>query len=399
MKYDIYLNETLVGYLYVDKKNGELFSFQYEREYLDSVNFINIDPNLRIGASRQFPIGKAMFGFLEDMTPDRWGKTLLKRKLGQAITESDFLTGVNDVLRMGAIRIFESGLPLAENNGVPTVKNLSELQGLTGKVGDFNADLRGLFDPGSPLGGARPKAGIIKGNELYIAKFPKSDDELNVEGWEQTYLDLFNRCDFAIKSMNSELKKVGDLKHPLLIMKRFDRSGNIRIPYLSAMTALNYKDGSGGGSYLELSEFIMSNGIKSDSLELWKRMMFNILLNNRDDHLRNHGFLYEDGVWRLSPVFDINPTIDKSYHELSTDGSSHAPDLDYALELSEYFGFEDLCMSIDWLNKSIATLQSHFRATAKRNGIKESEIEMVYSHLVLSSVQPNFSNKPSGLGG
>ena len=276
------------------------------------------------------------------------------------------------------LRFYDKTGPLSQSSNIPTLKNIRELQNLVSKADDLTADLTELFDPGSPLGGARPKAGIMDQGLLKIAKFPKNDDNYNVEAWEKTMLDLASQLDINVPK--AEVMYTPLSKYAVLILERFDRTDGQRQPYLSAMSALQASDNDGTGSYIEIIDFISQFGEIEDAKELWKRMVFGMLVNNYDDHLRNHGFLREGDRWRLSPAFDINPSTDTSHHQLSIDGNSHEPDIDLALELSEYF-YLSTAEAHDWLSRAVMFLSTQLETIAKRNKIAAAEITAISKQL------------------
>jgi len=370
--------DLLVGYLGAAKERKLIINFQYAAEFLNSSVFFNISPELYETPSIQYPNPKNLFGFMEDSMPDRWGRSLIKRKLGRPIDDLDALLEIDNFARMGALRFYDENGPLSQNSNIPTLKNIQELQNLINKTDDLTADLTELFDPGSPLGGARPKAGIMDHGTLKLAKFPKKDDIYNVEAWEKTLLDLASKLDITVpesKLLYTPLSKFG-----VLILDRFDRTNGNRKPYLSAMSALQASDNEQTGSYLDIIEFISQEGEIDDAQELWKRMVFGMLTNNYDDHLRNHGFLREDKSWRLSPAFDINPSIDTRHHQLSIDGNSHEADIDLALSLSNNF-YLDIDEAKGWLLRAHTVLTTQLITVAKKNGITSSEITSINKQL------------------
>ena len=370
--------DTLVGYLGAAKERKLIINFQYAPEFLSSSLFFNISPELYETPSVQYPNPKNLFGFMEDSMPDRWGRSLIKRKLGRPIDDLDALLEIDDFARMGALRFYDEKGALSQSSNIPTLKNIQELQSLINKTDDLTADLTELFDPGSPLGGARPKAGIMDHGTLKLAKFPKKDDLYNVEAWEKTLLDLASKLDITVpksKILYTPLSKFG-----VLIIERFDRKNGNRKPYLSAMSALQATDNEQTGSYLDIVEFISQKGEIKDAQELLKRMVFGMLTNNYDDHLRNHGFLRENKSWRLSPAFDINPSIESKYHQLSIDGESHDPNIDLALSLAGNFYLETDDAK-NWLVRAQTVLTTDLTKTAKKNGITASEITAINKQL------------------
>ncbi|MFW5451637.1 MAG: type II toxin-antitoxin system HipA family toxin [Methylophagaceae bacterium] len=385
--FDVVLNllgeDILVGQLGAANERKLVVSFQYNPAFLAGENFFNISPELYEVPTIQYPHPKVLFGFMEDSMPNRWGKALIKRKLGRPIDDLDALLEIDDFARMGALRFYGKTGPLSQSSNIPTLKNIRELQNLVSKADDLTADLTELFDPGSPLGGARPKAGIMDQGLLKIAKFPKNDDNYNVEAWEKTMLDLASQLDINVPK--AEVMYTPLSKYAVLILERFDRKDGQRQPYLSAMSALQASDNDGAGSYIEIIDFISQFGEIEDANELWKRMVFGMLVNNYDDHLRNHGFLRKGERWRLSPAFDINPSTDTNHHQLSIDGSSHDPDISLAIELSGHF-YLSAEAADDWLSRAVTLLSTQLEPIAKQNKIAAAEITAIskqlnYQHL------------------
>ena len=337
-----------------------------------------------------------MFGAIGDSAPDRWGRALMRRKerrradrekqAPRTLFEIDYLLLVDDQTRAGAVRFkAEEGGPfLRESDGgrVPTLVELPKLLSAAQHVIDedeTDEDLRLLLAPGSSLGGARPKASVReKDGRLAIAKFPRKDDEVNSVLWEAVVLNLAEKSGINVAS--GRVEKIG--KKPVLILQRFDRKDAQRIPFLSAMSMLGAKDNQ-PRSYLEIVDVLRRYGAAPmrDMEALWRRIVFNIMISNTDDHLRNHGFLYEGpNGWRLSPAYDLNPVpVDIKPRVLSTsinedDGTAS---LDLAMEVAEYFELEASAA------RKIATqtgrAASKWRLVAKQMGIKDVEIDRMAS--------------------
>jgi len=244
---------------------------------------------------------------------------------------------------------------------------------------ETDEDLRLLIAPGSSLGGARPKASLREKNgRLAIAKFPRKDDDISTVLWESVALQLAAKA--GIKVPEGRVEKI--VKKPVLIVDRFDRAGTRRIPFLSAMSMLAAKDNE-TRSYLELADALRRYGAAPrDDLEaLWRRIVFNILISNTDDHLRNHGFLYvgDDG-WRLSPAYDLNPVpLDVKPRVLTTaineaDGTAS---LELALSVAGYFDIDDA--RAQKIAKEVGQAVTRWRSVAAKMGIKDSEIDRMAS--------------------
>lgn len=335
-------------------KGRERVSFEYSRDWLNDQDSFAITPALPLTRGSYVPeVGQDMIAALGDTSPDTWGRTVMRRVEGRqarsegrkpaTLQESDYLIGVNDETRLGALR-FKVGdeYQAVRGMGVPAIISLGDLLAAAQRVlagTETNEDLLILFSQGSSLGGARPKASIFdQHNRLSVAKFPKESDEYSVERWEAITLDMARAS--GIKTADYTLENVGG--RPVILSHRFDRKGADRIPFASAMALLNGVDGE-SYSYLDLVDFIASESRspESDWAELFRRVAFTILVTNTDDHMRNHGFLRRSGGWELSPAYDINPTpsaprILKSY--VSEDDADASIDLlresakDYLIE-------------------------------------------------------------------
>ena len=315
------LNGTphLVGRLWAHtRRNRESATFEYASSWLENAEHFALEPALQLGqgAFHTTP-EKALFGSIGDSAPDRWGRVLMRRaergraeKAGtspRTLREIDYLLAVDDEARQGALRFAQSeeGPFLADHQSVTRIPPLIALPRLLAASeriddDDDDDDLRLLLAPGSSLGGARPKASVRDQDEsLAIAKFPHKDDEFNTVAWEAVALGLAAKA--GIQTASSRLEQISG--KPVLLLRRFDRDGTIRIPFLSAMSMLGANDNE-THSYLEMVDALRQSGARSrdDMRELWRRIVFTVLISNVDDHMRNHGFLYagSDG-WVLIP--------------------------------------------------------------------------------------------------
>lgn len=245
------------------------------------------------------------------------------------------------------------------------------------------SDLCLLLAPGSSVGGARPKANVIdESGNLCIAKFPKKDDYSNNVVWESIALTLAKSC--GLNTQEWSLKKVAD--KDIIIIKRFDRKPqNKRIHFLSAMSMLNAIDNDTAiNSYLDIADAIRQYGAtpQEDLLELWKRIVFSILISNTDDHLRNHGFLYvNEKGWKLSPLYDVNPSSDNK-RVLSTyiTENDNSQSIDLAMKVCEYFG-----VKLNDAKTMVSNMRTHVSAwniVAQKHGLKKREIEMMESAFI-----------------
>lgn len=349
--------DVLAGTLYAHRRRAtESASFAYDSSYLAHPGAYALDPLLPLTTgAHQTGAGRALFGAFSDCAPDRWGRTLVKRREaaiareeGRAVRslgEVDYLLGVRDDLRQGALRFRQDDGPfLAEDDkGVPALTDLPALLDLAAKAESDTADLselQRLVHVGSSLGGARPKAHVLGATgRIAIAKFPSSNDGMGaVTAWEKVALDLAAAAGVIVP----ESQLVDLAGRSVLIVERFDRTaGGQRIGYASAMTMLEASNGD-QRSYLEIAETIetTSRRATAELRQLWRRIVFSVLISNTDDHLRNHGFLHERGEsWRLSPAFDLNPNPDPGVKHLNTaidDGDTTAS-TELALDVAAHF--------------------------------------------------------------
>jgi serine/threonine-protein kinase HipA len=358
-----------LGLLHVQRGAGrEVFEFEFDTEALThpEVVGLQLDPRLGLFMGRQHPPqGHETFGVFTDASPDRWGRMLMQRRLerekraGTApksarLYESDYLLGVHDAYRVGALRfrLNDTGdfLDNRHDDAAPPFVQLRALEAAslalerdednTAEAG--NDWLRMLIAPGGSLGGARPKASVVDPDgDLWIAKFPSVRDEHDVGGWELVVQTLARGCGLRVPE---SLARCFANPHHTFLVKRFDRTAvGRRLHFASAMTLTGRKDGddaSIGASYLELARVLIDHGAQTDAdlRELWSRVVFNMLISNTDDHLRNHGFLLVPGKgWRLSEAFDVNPAADSQGLRLNVSDADNAQDLDLALSVAPYF--------------------------------------------------------------
>ncbi len=347
-----------VGILYPSARRGnETATFVHHQSYLEDPQAHPLDPAMPLVAGHlPTPLGLTLFNALRDTSPDRWGRTLVTRLhrleaeqqgvTPRRLTEIDFLLGVRDDLRAGAIRFRgdPEGPFLADaDRGVPGLLELGALVAAADTIGSEDADItevRALVRAGSSLGGARPKAHVrLADGRLAIAKFPsRAHDTWDVMAWEKVALDVAALA--GVRTPPSELHTIDG--RSVLIIERFDRAGDgTRIGYRSALTMLEAREGE-TRSYLDIAEAIEEHSVcaSEDLAELWLRIVISILLSNTDDHLRNHAFLHAGrDTWRLSPAFDLNPDPSPGPLELSTaiDETSTEASVDLALSVAPAF--------------------------------------------------------------
>lgn len=388
----------LMGILAAQQAKGrKSFSFTYDREWLKRKERFLLDPDIQLFSGPQYPTEKEIFGIFLDSMPDTWGRTLLKRRAAQRAQENnetppvlydiDFLLGVYDKTRMGALR-FKLDLDgeFLDNdsyNPTPPWTSIRELQAAAHHIQDDQATeikkwLAVLMAPGSSLGGARPKANITDENgELWIAKFPSKNDTMDKGAWE--YLAHQLAVNAGIEMAPCELEKVNG-KYHTFFTKRFDRDSKDRLHFASAMTMTGNNEAvlkNEPASYLDIVEFMTAFGANVDQnlRQLWRRIVFSILISNTDDHLRNHGFMLSPNGWTLSPAYDLNPSIDKDGLALNIDENNNALDLKVVKSVGPYCRLSDVEMDkiINEVKKSVANWQT----VANKIGISRAEQELM----------------------
>lgn len=380
---------VLVGRLWTRIRGGrESASFEYAPDWLAQPGFA-IDPELPLTAGA-FHTERPLFNAFTDPAPDRWGQTLMRRserararaehRVPRTLMSVDFLTLVDDATRLGALRFLEAGADGFLTTGarpVPPLVQLGRLLGASNRIVDdeeTDDDLALLLAPGTSLGGARPKASILdRDKHLAIAKFPKRDDEWPITRWEAATLAMAR--DAGIDVPEHRLEVV--LKKPVLLSRRFDRSGEHRIPFMSALTALGAKDGE-SRSYLDIANVLRQIGSapKRDLEQLWRRMVFNILVSNTDDHLRNHAFLHDGDGWRLSPAYDLNPMpidVRPRVHALAIDAEDPSASLDRARSVARAFGLT--APASHAVISEVARSVRRWRTTAAAAGLSKAQLE------------------------
>ena len=395
---------TLMGILHsVQLRGKEVFSFEYNDAWLKSGSAQILDPDLQLYAGQQYlQEGKSNFGIFLDSSPDRWGRVLMERREGvlarknkrkpQTLFETDYLLGVYDGHRMGALRFKENEdgafLNDSKDMATPPWTSIRELEhaSLRLESDDANDDekikwLTMLMAPGSSLGGARPKASIADAKgQLWIAKFPSKNDKGDIGAWEMVVHELAEQAGLHVaESMTGTYYS----KQHTFLTKRFDRNAKgERTHFASAMTLLGHTDGTNfqsGVSYLDLVEFISRHGahVEKDLEELWRRIVFYICVSNTDDHLRNHGFLLTERGWVLSPAYDINPVETGTGLSLNISEKDNSLDLDLAREVAPYFRVSE--KKIKEIFKAVKKSVSEWPTLAGKYGISKSEREAMAS--------------------
>lgn len=385
---------TSVGQLRFTRVGPRQFStFSYAPVWIDNPRSFAIQPDFSLDAGPFHRSGQtgdmrdALPGVFADATPDSWGRRLLERAYGNGLSEFEYLTLSDDTCRQGATRFLDDKGEIIRGNGAKAVPRLVDLEAITAIARAYEQgkemyaeEMQALVGAGGS-GGARPKANVRDGDSLWLAKFTSVHDQQPIERVEVATLRLAETCGIRTPTTRLEL---ADTPFPVALIQRFDRRGATRIPYISARTALG-KTGAELGSYTEIVDFMRSYSSDpiADFRELYRRLIFTILVSNKDDHLKNHGFLYVGaGQWRLSPVFDVNPAPDRDPH-LETailEGGAHDRSIKLALEACEFFEIPE------------AEAQEVIRAMAHRisDGWREALRQVGVSGTLARAYEPAF---------
>ena len=388
-----------VGKLWARSRQGvESATFMYDADWLARADRFALEPALPLTAGpHHTPHGKALFGALGDSAPDRWGRELMRHSARRdaaansaprTLLEIDCLLRVSDFGRLGALRFAsDAGGPFLAPEDAAPIPPLVELPALLNASDEVlenpEADsLRILLAPGSSLGGARPKALVrdVDG-ELAIAKFPAHTDELSVVRWEAVALRLAEAAGITVPTRRLQTVH----RRAVLLVRRFDRGANGRIPFLSALAALSANDHETRG-YPEFADFLRQHGAKpkADFAALWRRIAFNVLISNTDDHLRNHGFLHGPRGWTLSPAYDLNPTpTHQKPRLLSTAIDFHdvTASLQLAFDVVPYFELSDAAARR--IATEVARATARWRQVAAELGVPSAEfprMESAFEH-------------------
>lgn len=377
-------------------RGAETVLFEYAPTWLNDPERFSLEPALTLTRGTFAPrAGLATFGSIGDSAPDTWGRRLMQRaerRLAErerrnvrTLLESDYLLGVADETRLGALRFRRVGEEVFQapiRSGVPALTELGRLLQITERIlrdEESDEDLQLIFAPGSSLGGARPKASVIdQHGHLSIAKFPNETDEYSMETWEVIALRLAARAGIATP-LHELLRIAGKA---VLLSRRFDRAATIRIPFLSAMAMVGAKDGE-RGSYPEIVDALARHGAqaKADAQALYRRVAFNVLISNVDDHLRNHGFLWLGKAgWSLAPAYDLNPMpTDLKARVLTTniDLEEGTCSVDLLESAAGFFGLS--LAQARAIIKEVAAATATWRTTAKEAGVRAAEISRMAS--------------------
>lgn len=395
---------ALMGELHCQQsRSGEIFSFNYDKAWLTGSETFAFDPDLALVAGHQYPAAdRASFGIFLDSSPDRWGRVLTQRRensrarqeqrRARTLTEWDFLLGVHDETRLGALRfrVPPDGafIDSDEHLAAPPITSLRELQAASLQFEqhineeehpEYERWLTQLFAPGTSLGGARPKASVRdeKGT-LCIAKFPSRQDTRDIGGWELVAHQLALKSGIVVP--NARPLRLQESPYTTFLVKRFDRTPlGRRLAFVSAMTLTQHKDGEPGASYLELVDLLQSRGADTaaDCEQLFRRVLFNILIHNTDDHLRNHGFFISEQGIRLSPSYDMNPSIDRTELTLAINEVETACDVAIAMDAYRDYGLT--AQQADRVLQQVQAAVHDWRSEAGRLHIPRAEQDLMAS--------------------
>src|SRR5260370_22142832 len=382
-------------------RSGEIFSFTYDEAWLAGPETFAFDPDLALVAGHQYPASdRGNFGIFLDSSPDRWGRVLMQRRensrarqeqrRARTLTEWDFLLGVHDETRLGALRFrvppdgpfIDSDEPLA----APPITSLRELQAASLQFEqhineeehpEYERWLTQLFAPGTSLGGARPKASVRdeKGT-LCIAKYPSRQDTRDIGGWELVAHQLAVRAGIIVPEARP--LRLQESPYTTFLVKRFDRTAHgRRLAFVSAMTLTQHKDGESGASYLELVDLLQSRGAdtNADCEQLFRRVLFNILIHNTDDHLRNHGFFIDEQGIRLSPAYDMNPSIDRTELTLAINEVETTCDVSIAMDAHRDYGLT--AQQADRVLQQVQTAINNWHEEANRFHVPKAEQDLM----------------------
>ena len=397
-----WLKDTqLVGELsYESLRGSDSYGFQFSNEWLKQHGNIFLSDDLNNYPGQQYTQpDRDIFGCFADALPDRWGRTLLLRREQieaeeehrpvRRLSSFDFLTGIDDYSRMGGFRFKETPdgefINTHESLRIPPLTSMRTLVAASEEIERSEEQnqlpdkrwIAQLVQPGSSLGGARPKASVIDTDgTLYVAKFPSRKDDYDVGLWEHFSHQLAAKA--GIDAATTKVIPANDKYHALL-SRRFDRTdNNRRIHFASAMTLLGLTDGDNattGHGYLDIVDFIVQGctQVEANLQELFRRVAFNVCIGNSDDHFRNHGFLLTAKGWTLAPAYDMNPTLNE-YQSLLISSSSNKADLSVLLAACEDYMLTRT--TAERIVAEVTAAVSDWRMIAQRIGIAKREQDM-----------------------
>jgi serine/threonine-protein kinase HipA len=393
---------VLMGELHCQQsRSGEIFSFNYDEKWLTGAETFAFDPDLSLVSGHQYPASdRANFGIFLDSSPDRWGRVLMQRRensrarqegrRARTLTEWDFLLGVHDETRLGALRFrVRPDGPFIDTDAqlaAPPLTSLRELQAASLQFEqhlneeehpEYERWLTQLFAPGTSLGGARPKASVRdEQGALCIAKFASRQDTRDIGGWELVAHRLAAKAGVVVP--DARPLQIQESPYTTFLVKRFDRTAHGgRLAFVSAMTLTQHKDGEPGASYLELVDLLQSRGADTaaDCEQLFRRVLFNILIHNTDDHLRNHGFFIGEQGLRLSPAYDMNPSVEGTELTLAINEVETACDVSIAMDARKEYG-----LTVQQADHALLKVQAavrDWRREANRLHISKAEQDLM----------------------
>ena len=385
---------------YESLRGADSYSFTFDNEWLKKHGNLFLSDDLNNYPGQQYTqLGKDIFGCFSDALPDRWGRTLLLRREQIAAAEEkrpvrrlssfDFLTGIDDFSRMGGFRFKEDldgeFINVSESLKIPPLTDIRELIAASAEIEKCEENnmlpsrkwIAQLVQPGTSLGGARPKANVVDADKtLYVAKFPSRKDDYDVGLWEHFSHLLATKA--GVNVAQTKVLATGEKYHTLL-SRRFDRARDgKRIHFASAMSLLGLSDGdnaTSGHGYLDIVDFIIQNctDVDRNLKELYRRVAFNICIGNTDDHFRNHGFLLTAKGWTLSPAYDMNPTLNE-YQSLLISSTSNKADLSVLLDACEDYMLNR--KTAEKIVSEVVEAVKEWREIAIRQGVSKREIDM-----------------------
>lgn len=379
----------------------DIFSFEYENEWLRRPEAFTFDPDLALHGGPQYPpADRSNFGIFLDSAPDRWGRDLMQRRENlrarkegrkpRALTKWDYLLGVSDETRVGALRFRATpDGPFLDGEHrlvAPPITSLRELQTASLQIErsrddeenpDYERWLTQLLAPGTSLGGARPKASVRdEKGVLCIAKFPSNQDTRDIGAWELVAHRLAEKA--GIRVPVTRAIRMPKTSYTTFLARRFDRTQQKRrLAFVSAMTLTQHVDGAAGVSYLELVDLLQSRGANThhDCVELFRRVVFNIHIHNTDDHLRNHGFFIGEHGLSLSPAFDMNPSVDCNDLALAINEVETTCDVEIAMEACGEYGLTTA--EAEGIHQQVAAAVAPWRREAAALKIPKAEQDLM----------------------
>lgn len=385
------LEEKEIGTLSFEKvRQAEMYSFEYSNDWLKDPKSFSIDRDLPLVKGRMFA-QNGIFKCFTDAMPDRWGRNLIEirdyqvSKRRSRLTSWDYLINIEDSLRSGGFRFKSQGGIYISNSDVrqiPPIVGLNELMQAACEIEKCarthstpdNRWVERLFRPGSSVGGARPKACVKDGEDLYIAKFPSISDDIDKGKWEHFAHRMAAECGIDVAETRIVESNKGD---SILLSKRFDRDGTRRIHMASSMSLLGYDDGTDGSSgkgYCDIVEFIVGNCADPEKNleELYRRVAFSICIGNCDDHFRNHSFLLTEKGWTLSPAYDLNPSLDR-HHAILINSETDESDLDILIDSCDEYMLD--AKTAKGIVSDVAREMKYWEKIARDCGLSRSEMK------------------------